>query len=89
MAKACRHFATHIGLLADQLGSVRLSADDAEHVTDAVHQVFDAAGLTIGLQRHIGEDQRALQSDSGRPRAVVLPWMLEAWNTKWIFTGVA
>ncbi|MEU8359959.1 hypothetical protein AB0C27_28500 [Nonomuraea sp. NPDC048882] len=58
-----RHFATHIGPLADRLGAVRLSADDAEHVTAAVHQVFDAAGLaaglTIGLQRHTPQDQWA------------------------------
>lgn len=59
LVDACRHFATHVRLLADQLGAIELSDDDVELVHDAVHQVFTAAGLAAavatGLQRHTGE----------------------------------
>ncbi|MEV1179326.1 hypothetical protein, partial [Nonomuraea sp. NPDC049784] len=59
LVDACRHFATHVRLLADQLGAAELSDDDVELVHNAVHQVFTAAGLAAalatGLQRHAGE----------------------------------
>ncbi|MDP9869393.1 MULTISPECIES: hypothetical protein [Streptosporangium] len=55
-AIASEHFATHVNLLADQLGKVELNADGVELVNAAVHRAFTAAGLaaglTIGLQRH-------------------------------------
>ncbi|TDC82513.1 hypothetical protein E1292_50265, partial [Nonomuraea deserti] len=59
LVDACRHFATHVRLLADRLGVAELSDDDVQSVHDAVHQVFTAAGLAgalaTGLQRHTSE----------------------------------
>ncbi|MFI7641664.1 hypothetical protein [Nonomuraea sp. NPDC049400] len=56
---ACHRFATHVDLLADRLGAVDLSADDAERVNDAIMRAFTvtalASSLTVGLQREANE----------------------------------
>ncbi|MFI6451944.1 hypothetical protein ACIBF6_10345 [Streptosporangium amethystogenes] len=54
-------FATHMNLLADQLGDVEPTNDDAERLSDAATRAFTAVALatslTIGLEREVGDGE--------------------------------